>query len=133
MDKGIWNGLHLSLELKLKERQGWILRRGLHHNSTDPGELHWSATSEGPAGWVSSGEALVMLWSKAASAESKFKRLKTDTVLLGHTLPQEMAGESWLSLLYSKAVADNNHLHTWLVLSSCMSTPKAISVPWMAC
>lgn len=79
MDKGIWNGLHLSLELKLKERQGWILRRGLHHNSTDPGELHWSATSEGPAGWVSSGEALVMLWSKAASAESKFKRLKTDS------------------------------------------------------
>lgn len=70
------------------KRAGWILRhRGYAIPPSTLGEPHCFTTAEDPLGGIYSGEGLVMIWSKAASAEAEFKRLKDgNTVLLGHAL-----------------------------------------------
>lgn len=73
-----------------------------------------------------------MIWSKAASAETEFKRLKDgNTALLGHALLFLREARVRLSLLHSNAAADNNHLHTWQALSpACPPLRQSLSLGW---
>lgn len=70
------------------KRAGWILRRrSCAIPPSTLGEPSWFTTAEDPLGAIRSREGLVMVWSKAASAEAEFERLKGgNTALLGRAL-----------------------------------------------